>query len=363
MNQNTNQEEVISTKDLILKFINIFKIITGNWRVILIASGLGALISLGFDAKSYQKPVYTASTTFSLESGSAGGGGNEMANLASAFGVGGMPQARPADLFSGENFWQLLQTRLVIEKALMTPININGNAYLMANYYIEKSGIIQDWDGNLLQKPNVKFQKYRFKQKNPLNFTKFENEVMTSIYEKISKQTETGQIGTSSLAFIAANTQHELLSKVWAETLLATIYEFYKELKTKKTQMMLTISERRADSLKTLLYRNEQSLATYSNQNIGMVMAEGQMQQQRMARNTGQFSNLYAQTILQIDQLKTLLINQTPLYTIIEPIRLPLEKTAYGYGSNLGLGAVFGAVLSIIFMVLRKTYLSIASQI
>lgn len=363
MNKQPLQEEIITTKDLILKFINVANLISSKWRFILTAAGIGALSSLMFDAKNFKKPMYLANTTFNLESGSAGGGG-EMASLASAFGLGGMSASRPADLFSGENFWQILETRLVIEKALMTEVTIKGKKQLMANYYIEKSGIIEDeWAGTLFDKPNTAFIKYRFKKKDPANFTNFENELMSELYAKLNKQTETGQVGTSSLAFITLYTQNEMLSKVFAETLLLTIYEFYKELKTKKTQLMLNISERRADSLKAVLYQTEQNLATYTNQNLGIVIAEGQMQQTRLARNTGQLANLYAQTQLQVDQLKTILVNQTPLYTIIEPIRLPLARTDSGYGGNLKLGAIFGIFLSIIFLIARKAVESVISQI
>jgi uncharacterized protein involved in exopolysaccharide biosynthesis len=366
MEVSQTQEEIISTKDLIIKILNIFKLISSNWRLILIAAGLGSATSLLFDVKSFKKPIYQASITFNLENGSAGGA-NDMANFASAFGMGGMGGmggAKSVDLFSGENFWEILKTRIVIEKALMTEVNLNGKKILMVNFYIEKSGIIDnEWAGTMFKKPADKFIKYRFQKKNPINFSKFENEIMTDLVTKIQAEAESGQINTSSLNYINTFTENEMLSKVWIETLLTTVYEFYKELKTKKTQMMLNIAERRADSLKIALYGNEQNLASYINQNNSMIMAEGQMQQQRMTRNTGILVNFQAQTLLQIDQLKTVLINQTPLYTIIEPVRLPLKAIKMGYGSNLTLGAIVGMILMTVFLIIKKAYESIVEQL
>ena len=73
---------------------------------------------IGFVYASFQKPTYLATTTFVLEEDRGGGGGGGAMSLASSFGfdLGG----GGGGLFSSSNIIELMKSRLVVEKTLLT---------------------------------------------------------------------------------------------------------------------------------------------------------------------------------------------------------------------------------------------------
>jgi len=80
---------------------------------------LGVAIGLAFAFP--QKPTYTATLTFALEDDKAGGGGLSGAlGLASSLGFDLGTSAGGA--FSGANLIELMQSRTLIERALLNPI-------------------------------------------------------------------------------------------------------------------------------------------------------------------------------------------------------------------------------------------------
>jgi hypothetical protein len=348
-------EDQLSARDLVLYVLRFLKFLGKNWRIILIASCLGSLMSVVFDYNNYKDPAYVAQIQFNLESGGAPAAGG-MSAFASALGIPAGGGSAGGDLFSSTNFFELVNSKTIVEKLLMEEVNYKGKPVLFANLFITKSGIIKDmWAGSLFEKPNLGFINYRFKKKDPKELTQTENEIIKDIHSWIVDHTEFSTVGKSTISIMGVTSNDEQLSKLWAEKSLATMYDYYKEFKTAKTSIMLASSQRRSDSLRAVLQGTEQSMAAYTNANLGIVAAEGQMMQNRMARNTSLLTNQYTAAAMQTDQLKSLLESETPLFTIIEPVRLPLTKTVSRLGQNLFLGGMTAAILALFALFIYQT--------
>ncbi|MDZ7935674.1 MAG: hypothetical protein U5M51_12095 [Emticicia sp.] len=217
----TIQEEQINTKDLIKKVIGVFKLIGSEWRLLLISIALGTLLSIILDVKELKDTDFTGEIQFNLEAG----GGQQMAlgglgGLAGAFGMGG--GAASNDLFSGGNFGLLISSKTLYEKALMQEVLIGGKKTLFINFYKDSSDIAKkEWGGDLLHEPNFKAIKYRFQPKPVNDFTKDENIILATIYEKLEAQTTLQPLDKmGSVMVLSATTNSEYLTKVWLETLL-----------------------------------------------------------------------------------------------------------------------------------------------
>lgn len=359
----TIQEEQINTKDLLKKIIGVLKLIGNEWRLLLISIALGTLFSILLDVKELKDTDYTGEIQFNLEAG----GGQQMGlgglgGLAGAFGIGG-GGASSNDLFSGGNFGLLISSKTLYEKALMKEVMIGGKKTLFINFYKDSSDIAKkEWGGDFLHEPNFKAIKYRFTPKPPSEFSKDENIMLTTIYDKLVAQTALQPLDKmGSIMVLSATTNSEYLTKVWLETLLKTLEEFYVEVRTRKTREIYEIQMVRLRELEGKLSSTDRQLANTQFQNQNAVDPTAPMRTMQLNRSNNYVSTQYYQQLAAVEQLKMQLINITPLFTVLQPVRLPLLQRTYTVGGNTQTGAFVGFFLCLVFIIMRKSYQELMS--
>ncbi|MFN8356496.1 MAG: hypothetical protein U0Y10_18720 [Spirosomataceae bacterium] len=351
-------EDQMSPKDIMKKIGNAKDAVKKNWKLIVICVVLGTVLGYVYDKYNYKPTRYLGFLTFNLEVGQQGNDMGGLSDLASAFGFSSGSSSSAAGLFVGENFLQLVKSNPMIERALMKEVTIKGKKVLLVNYYIEKSGILtEEW------KKNEKFQKIRFINKPREQFTTDESIAMMGIVKKLNEETSFDRKSPkSTFLVLKSNTEDELLSKIWLETLLKTVEEFYKYTNTKKTVEVLHLAEHRADSLYSLLSRTESRLAQFTDQNQQVVAQQAQVTANRLNRSTGMLNTMYFDAVRNVESIRMSLIKETPFITIIEPPMLPLLTDAYEEGKSIKAGALIGFVLAIGIIFLRNTYLGIMNS-
>ncbi len=244
----------------------------------------------------------------------------------------------------------------------MKEVEINGKKELFINYYIDSSGIKQkEWAGSLFKKPFDQAINYRFYKKDINTFSPLENTIITSIYDKLNPDTVIFPIEGTSLIVISGVSLNENLTKAWVEALMAATEDFYKEVKTKKTKEILQKQEARLDSIKALLNETDRKLARLTFESTNVVDPSGPMKQQQYTRNNSFLSNQYFTQMTTIEQLNRMIVEQTPIFTIVEPARLPLETEVVGSGLDTKLSSLVGlivATLIVIFGYLYKQFMN-----
>jgi hypothetical protein len=358
------QEEQLTTKDLLLRLIGVLRQLVNEWRIILVGMAVGCFLSILYDYKEYQDTTYWAEIHFNLENGGGGGGGlGNFAGMAAAFGIQGGGQ-QTTDLFSGSNFNIILQSKLLFERAFMKEVTVKGKKMLFANYYKDSSNIArEEWGGTMFQKPNKDAIKYRFIQKNPNDFTPEENEMIQTMFEKLLTGTEIiPREKGSSIMILKGISNNELLSKIWVETLLETLEEFYIEVKTKKTKEILDIQETRLAELSGKLSSTDRQVASTTYQGINAVDPLAPMRTQQVTRNNQFIAQQYFTQLATVENIKLMLLNQTPFFMIVEPVRLPLVKLTFTIGGRTTMGAMFGLVLLCVYILSRNTIRSVIAS-
>ena len=346
-----------SPKSVVLQLVKLKDVAKRNWKILVLTIILCGLIGYAYDYFNTDKPLYTSSILFNLGGGSSGGGfGGDLGALASAFGMGG--GASDANIFSGDNFLVYAQSRPVVEKTLMHTDTIYGKPVLLANYYIENSGIRdKEWEDS------DSLRAFRFdRAKKPIEYTKMEQSVMSQIYARIGTEISVSQPERkSSFMQIYCGMEDEQLTAHFLTTHLKTIEEDYRQKETKKTREMYDLTQNRADSLLRVMTGTENKLARYMDQNQQMVVAQGRMIENKLTRNSTFLSTLYYQTLQQVDAIRLSLIREAPLFTVIEPVSFPLTRTGVD-PLGLRLGIALGVVLGILIIFLRETYRSIMRE-
>ena len=139
MQEPINNTDEISLKELIQKGQAWFAFFKSKWKTILIAGIIGGLLGLGYSFT--KKTIYTAKLSFALEEKGASGGG--LSSLAAQFGLG--VGGDGGGVFSGGNMIELLKSRFLIEKTLMSTVTINGKSDLLLNRYIRFNKFDKKW--------------------------------------------------------------------------------------------------------------------------------------------------------------------------------------------------------------------------
>lgn len=346
----------LSPKEVMARAKNFQYVVKRNWMLLLGLIIISGLIGYIIDATSKKKTVYAAKIIFNLGGGGSGGQMADLGALASAFGLG---QAAPeANIFTGDNFMIYTRSRPVLEKTLMKTVVIKDTAHLLINYYITHSGIRdKEWE------ESDELRDFTFKEAKPRDkFNKLEIAALADIHDRLSGElTIKGVERKSSFMALIAEMEDVELAKAFVENHIVTIENDYKEKQTKKTTQMLGVLENRVDSLYRRLSGTEDRLASYMNQNQQVVVAEGQLKESRLNRTSTFLTQQYYAAVTSLDQMRLSLIREQPLFTIIEPVMLPLYATI---PSKIAMqaGLAIGLVLGIVIVFIRETMRSMSKS-
>ena len=344
--------EEISLKELIQKIQEWIAYLKTQWKLIIGITALGGII--GFVYASFQKPIYSATTTFVLEEDKGGGGGLGGAmGLASSFGLdlggGG------GGLFTSSNIIELMKSRLVVEKTLLNPVNVAGKEISLADYFIQYNELKEEW----AKKPAL--AKISF----PVNAdrTKFSLE-QDSILQTISAGlTKTNLVIAQkdkkvSIISLTVKTESELFSKLFCEQLLKETSDFYIETKSKKSRLNVDILQHQADSIRAELNGAITGVAAASdnvynlNPAYNVKKTPGTRRQVDVQANTA----ILTQLVAQLELSKVSLRKETPLVQLIDRPILPLEKEKVGRLKSLVLGGFLAGFLTVLYLVFGQLY-------
>ncbi len=345
----------ISPKAVILRIMQLKSVFQRNWKLLLLITLTGGIIGFIIDRTKARKPTYNAAILFNLGGTSTNSFG-DLGALAGAFGLGN--SAPDASIFTGENFLIYAKSRPVLEQTLMKTVNIHNHDTLLIDYYIVHSGILdKEWEDNDTLR-TVRFSV----AKKPTEYNKNEINASAQIIARIATEMSVSvPERKSSFTQLKAAMEDEMLSKTFVETHLKTIEEDYKRKQTKKTSDMLAVLEYRADSLKSQLYGTEAKLAQYRDQNQQVIVASGVIAENRMTRNTTFLQTQYYQALQSVESMRLSLMREAPLFTIIEPVALPLYKDVAS-AVAMQIGLILGLLISLLAVFLRETYRTVMRE-
>ena len=352
MQEQNFQEDEISIKDLILKAREIFSFLLSQWWKIILIAALGA--GTGIYYSTTQKPVYTASLTFGMQEKESGGGGS-IAAFASQFGFD-MGSGGNNSVFAGENLLQLMKSKLLVEKVLLTPVTINGKEELLANRYIESHEYRKGWKKS--KKPEIQqLAKFQYDANQPReNYTLLQDSLLGAIAAGIIK-TELTAVRTDkklSIVTVAVKSEDEIFAKYFAKTVTTEVTDFYIETKTRHSIKNIEILERRVDSVQNELKRAMYGVASNTDRNQFLITSVARVSGVEKQLQVTLLSTLYGELVKNLEISKATLAREQPLMQIIDEPRFPLEKKRFGKLKGLLIGGFAAGFSTISFLLFRR---------
>ena len=349
--QQTDNDE-ISLKELIQKIQEWIAYLKTQWKLIIGIAALGGILGFGY---AYRQPItYKAVLTFALEEDKGGSALGGAMGLASSFGfdIGGSA----GGAFSGPNLIELMKSRKLIEKVLLSPIQVDGKIISIAEYYIEINKIRASWKKNIDSK-SIQFlpyddrNEYTIEQDSILNgiFKYLISPNKLNIYQKDKK---------ISITSIEVINEDEKFAKIFCESIAKEISNLYTEIKSKKARINMEILQFQTDSIRAELNNAITGVATASDNVFNLNSAMNIKKTSSSKRQVDVQANtaILTQLVGQLELAKVSLRKETPLIQIIDPPILPLEKDEVSKLKNLFFGIFLGGFLSVVYFIIHKQY-------
>lgn len=347
MPNSNRQNNDISLRDVIIEIQRFSKILWNRKWFILVVTLVGALLGLG---ASYIIPKkYIAKLSFVLESNSTNPFA-AYAGLAGQFGID-LSSKGESSLFEGDNIMEFLRSRLIVEKALLTPIKYKGKQITLAERYIEFSNLREDWEDD---KFDVKFPVGQDRK----SFTIAQDSILNILQERVTKKNLTIDKIDKKLSFILVSTEspREEFSKEFTEAVVTEAINFYTDTKTKQNKTNVLRLQAQADSIKQLLNGKTHDAANLLDLNQNPARAVASVNAEIGMRDKMILQTMYLEIVKNLEISKIALEKETPVIQIIDQPILPLKTSRLGKLKGIVIGGFVFGFLATLTILLKSAF-------
>jgi len=347
----TIEEEEFSFRELFRKRKQDLLFLKRYRKRIAIVAAIGALF--GAFLAWYLPASYTARISFVVEDTKSSGSGLVSA-LAGQFGfdIGGLTGSS-SGLLAGDNVLELLVSRKMIKKTLTSPFDSSG--YTLADRYAD------------VYKLKPKWEKLKNRGGKPIAFppqtetySRFQDSLLHTMMKRIAEKEISVSKPDKKLSFFALTTtmRDEKLAELFSKRLMYETSEFYIQTKTKRIRTNVDRLQHRADSIEDLLNQKTYSASAstkvlldlnpaYTTAGVGGEVEE---------RDKRVLQTVYAEIVKNLEVSRTMLIQETPTFQLVDEPEMPLKKNKLKYPKGIVLGLVVAGFLYSLYLLLFKRH-------
>jgi len=287
---------------------------------------------------STKKIAYQSELTFALDQ--AGGESNLM-SFAAQFGLN---LSSNSDVFTGDNIIAIMQSRRIVEQALLSSDTFDHKPYTFAEYYLKQKNedVPPEKQVKIHFPVGVERASFSYGQDSLLFqlFTEFTKNYMNVDRPDLKDNIYRVNVTNAS----------EKFTKDFTDTLVAQTNRFYIDLTTKKSKQTVDILESRAAAMKGHLNESMDTMATTQDINMNPAFSQGQVPVLRQQSNVRVYGTAYTELFKNLEVARFQYLQQIPLMQIIDDAQYPMKKIR---ASKLKTGLAFAiAACFIAFLVI-----------
>ncbi len=316
------------------------------WWIFLIVGILAGLAGIWYAAK--KKPVYKSRLTFALDDGNGNSVGNFL-NLASQF---GFTMGGSKDIFAGDNILEIMKSRRMLERVLLSTDTFNNKPYTLIEYLLE----ITEKRKTTPKIKDTHFPVGKLKS----TFTYKQDSLLYATGENFADLNIIAQRPDRKLGIYEVNvtSPDEKFTKVFTDRIVEETNNFYIEIRTKKAKETLDVLEARVASMKGNLNTSIQKRATVQDVNINPAFAEAEVPVLKQQTNIQVYGTAYGEMFKNLELARFQYLNEIPLMQIIDPADYPMQKEKMGKLKTGMLFAFFADLILLIILGLRNVFRS-----
>lgn len=340
-------DDKLTLRDLVLKTRSWISFFLNKWKILAVAAVLG--IVAGALVSIFKKPVYHAETTFVLEDPDSGGMG-QISGLASLLGINLGSMSSTSSVFQGENIMELYRSDNMLGRTLLSPFD---SEKMLIDRYIAFHNLDEKWSSK------VDLSKLDFSKPRE-NFTVTQDSVVKEIAKLIREKHLTAEKPNRKLSIIQVtiSSKDEMFAKVFNETLVDKVNNFYFETKTKKSAENLAVLQHQADSVRAVLDANLAEMARltdripYPNTLLQTATVESRKKQIDVQAS----SAVFAEITKNLEIAKVNHRNNSPLIQIVDYPILPLRSSRIKMLKGTVIGAFVFLFATLLWLFFSRIY-------
>jgi hypothetical protein len=347
----------ISVKDMLMSCGKYYRFLLSQWLTILILSLLGGMLGLAY--AFWKKPVYTATTTFVLESGESPGNFGQYAGIASMI---GLDLNTGGGIFQGNNILELYRSRTMIEKTLLSSVPFHGKTILLIDRYVASNRLREKWaEQKHLQQVEFSADWAQL----PEAKMRLQDSLLGDIVGDINKKyLNVYKLDKNSIIRVDVNAEDEFFAKAFNDMIVANVNDFYVQTKTRKSMSNVKILQAKTDSIRRSMNREIYSAAAVADATPNL-NATRQLQRNAPIQRS-QFSAetnraILGELVKNLELSKMSLLRETPLIQVVDFPKFPLYRSMPGKITSFIKGMVLFGLLTIMVLFTRKLFRDIIS--
>jgi uncharacterized protein involved in exopolysaccharide biosynthesis len=328
-----NKENVTGEIDL----IEVFKTIWAGRKTIFKSVGicffLGLVIAFG-TPKEYKSEVVLLVESDSKSGGMSGlleqFGGLAGINLGAATGQDALsPQLYP-DVIKSTPFLLEVMNQKVTESTYDSTLTVaqyldrhtrSSFVGLVMGYTIGLPGKIIGWiKKGKSKEPNSRF---KIKASNSLTLTQKQSDLATTLSGLI--KTEEGE--SNNTLVISVEVQDPQVAAQLTDSVVKSLTAYIIDYRTQKVNNDLKFIANQHNEAEARFVKAQQALASYSDRNKNVVLASARTEEQRLQSEYNLAFNIYNTLSQQLEQTKIKVHENTPVFKVIDPAKVPLQKS------------------------------------
>lgn len=347
------QDNEITIKQMVINLQAWASYLFAKWKIFVIAGILGGILGLFYSV--LQTPLYSATTTFVLESGDTRSNLGRLAGVAAIAGLDLGPGS--SGLFQGDNILELYRSRTMIVQTLLSKTHPDTSE-LLIDRYIAFNELKERWKDNPILSDldfSVSSEQLGINEQRVRDsvLTKFANDIRENllIVDKPSKKLSIIQVDVVS--------PDEIFSKSFNDILVSRVNDFYIQTKTQKTTTNIALLEAKVDSVRRVMEGAIYSAARIADATPNLNPTR---QSQRVVPVQGaQFSAeanrvMLSQLLQNLELARMTLAQEQPLIQLVDRPVYPLPVVRVGKLKAIIIGIFLVGFLTLAFLVIQKWY-------
>jgi len=329
----------IKLTDVIRAFRNYsWYVLRKFWIVLLGAILMGVA---GYIYATVSKTKYQANASFNVVD-SRGMGGGLMA-IMSSFGLSG-GAGTSNEILSG-----IIQSRHAVKSAFLSEVEYKGHQEKLIHIFFEEYGYYEAWQGDPVM------DSFKFKANTIFELTRKEDSILNIMYTPFVEDfMEVDYEILQGLIMVSVKTYSYDFSVGMLNKILDYSVEFFVEKQIEGKKNSIEVAQFKVDSLEAALQAKRMRLAALTDRSKYLERAEGAVEMQRLNTEISALTVRVATSRDALEIAKTSLLQETPIINVIDRPSYATDIKRKKWKIWTLLGAVVGAALSVIILLLNK---------